>query len=312
MKLSELVAVREHLRTIYDTSGIANSVDGLVNQLADFVGSVPDSNLQSAVTDLALSVRSIHNRLYTCQPQYDNIIQALDQQISEVSSKFFSENYHLELNYSNVDNIRKVRVMPISEQLRNEIATRIRLYTDWKYPALEIGCRDGEWTQFLVAADPLYIVDYYREFTESATQNFTDEYKQRIRVYLSQDHDLSVLPAGQFNFVFSWNHINYLSLDTLKQYLKSVWNLLRPGGTFMFSYNNGDTEAGAGYAESYFMSYIPKSMLIPLCESLGFTITMTQDVLENIAVSWIEIKRPGTLTTIKAHQVMGEIKPITY
>ena len=74
----------------------------------------------------------------------------------------------------------------------------------------------------------------------------------------------------------------------------------------LFTYNNCDIPAAAGYAENYFMSYVPKSMLIPLCESLGFEVVQTQDF--EPAVSWIELKKPGTLTTVKASQALGEIK----
>jgi hypothetical protein len=66
--------------------------------------------------------------------------------------------------------------------------------------------------------------------------------------------------------------------------------------------------AGAAYAENYFMSYVPKSELIPMCQELGFNISASQDF--EPAISWIEIQKPGTLTTIKAHQSLGEIKRI--
>ena len=81
---------------------------------------------------------------------------------------------------------------------------------------------------------------------------------------------------------------------------------MRPGGVFLFSYNDGDTPVGAGMAEGFSQSYMPKSLLIPLCESFGFEIVPFDS--EDIHVSWIEIKRPGKLHTIKAHQVLGEIK----
>jgi hypothetical protein len=64
--------------------------------------------------------------------------------------------------------------------------------------------------------------------------------------------------------------------------------------------------AGAGYAETYFMSYVPKSLLVAMCEGLGFTITNTHEF--DPAIAWIEIKKPGTLKTVKASQALGEVK----
>jgi SAM-dependent methyltransferase len=208
-----------------------------------------------------------------------------------------------------VSNIRKVRVMDLSDSLQTEIHNRIQLNTNWKYPALEIGCRDGEWTKHIVAADPLYVTDHYRDFLQSTAGQFPDEYQRRIRPYLIKDTNFDVLPQGQFGFVFCWNFLNYRSLDTIKEYLKSVKELLRPGGVFMFSYNNGDITESAGYAEGFWMTYMPKSMLIPMCESLGFEVYHDRDVRgQGTTVSWLELKRPGTLETVKAHQVLGEIK----
>jgi hypothetical protein len=54
------------------------------------------------------------------------------------------------------------------------------------------------------------------------------------------------------------------------------------------------------------MTYVPRSMLVPMCESMGFTVVAAEDFPP--AVSWIEIKKPGTLNTSKAHQTLGKIK----
>ena len=250
----------------------------------------------------------MHSALNINNSKYTALIDHINQDIAAESSKFFNYNYKLELKYNTIEHVRKVRVMPLSNEVQDIILNKIRLYTNWKYPALEIGCRDGEWTKHMVAADPLYIVDQFREFTESATKDFTEIYQRRIRVYLIQEHDMSALPQNQMGFVFCWNFLNYCSLDTIKEYLKEVKNLLRPGGTFMFSYNDGDRPGGAGMAEGFFMSYMPRSMLIPMCESLGYEIVA--DEARDRSISWLEIRKPGELKTVKAHQVMGEIKHI--
>ena len=102
------------------------------------------------------------------------------------------------------------------------------------------------------------------------------------------------------------NEFNYVSLDTITQVLKQLKELLRPGGIFLFSYNDGDTPAGAGMAENFAQTYMPRSLLTVLADSLGYEINKTSDYGNNI--HWIELKKPGTLHTVKAHQVLGEIK----
>jgi SAM-dependent methyltransferase len=306
MKFSEIVKLRERLREAYSTDAINNHITNLTNEIAAIKSTTPGSvftdGVQTIVDDLRRTTQNIsHNN-----DVYNALMHHLDQQIAFEGNRFFGDNYKLEIKYNVVEKIRTIRVLPLSDEIHEEIVTRIRLYTSWQFPALEIGCRDGEWTKYMVGADPLYIVDHYREFTDSAVKDFTDEYKRRIRVYLTPDHDLSILPKNQFSFALCWNFLNYRSLDTIKEYLKQIKELLRPGGVFLFSYNDGDRPAGAGYAENFFMSYMPKSMLVPLCESLGFEVI--SDQAREMAISWLEIRKPGELKTVKAHQTMGELK----
>lgn len=310
MKFSRLVALRNHLQSIYDTKVIRTELDRLHTEVANTNNIFEAEEYGSGVSQLVGNLQNLYRALDFNSQQFNNLLALINRRITDESQRFFGENYKLELKYNVVENIRNTRVMPLTEQTREDILNRIRLYTSWKYPALEIGCRDGEWTKHLIASDPLYIVDHFREFTDTATREFPEEYRRRIRIYLTPEHDLSQLPKSQFSFVFCWNILNYCSLDTVKEYLKEVKTLLRPGGTFMFSYNDGDTEAGAGMAENFFMSYIPKHMIIPLCESLGYNIVTTE--CRDTNVSWIEVQLPGELKTVKAHQVMGEIKYIQH
>jgi SAM-dependent methyltransferase len=316
MKLSELVQLRTHLESVYNTGSIAHEVDLANFNLLSVRNETADDNFKIQIGKVADNIKTVHAQLEHNRSLYKTLLDNVNSQIAEASAKFFSGNYDLELRVESeaVGIIRRIRTLDVDTTIREEIKARIALHSSWQYPALEIGCRDGEWTNELVASDPLYIVDYYREFIDSALSNFNPTYQTRLRTYLLKDKDysMSMLPQGQFSFVFCWNLLNYRSLDTVKEYLKSVKELLRPGGVFMFSYNNGDIAQAAGYAENFFMSYIPKSMLMPLCESLGYNIVYSRDNNSSgTALSWIEIQKPGRLSTVKAHQVMGELTKIT-
>ncbi len=309
-KLSDLVRVREKIVEVYDTGPISQQIDILEIALRS-IGQ--ESVVEPTATDIAEIVQdldNVHKRIALNNRLVELLLESIDREIARESQKFLSDNYNLELRVEHeaVGNIRKVRVLELGPQIQQEIINRIILHTNWKYPALEIGCRDGELTRHMVAADPLYITDHYRDFISSTVEQYEELYQRRLRPYLIQDTDFSALPQGQFGFVLCWNFLNYRSLDTVKEYLKAVKELLRPGGIFMFSYNNGDMHECAGYAEGHWMSFIPKSMLVPLCESLGYEIYSTRENRgEGTAISWIELKRPGELRTVKAHQVLGEI-----
>jgi SAM-dependent methyltransferase len=236
-----------------------------------------------------------------------SIIDLVQSKIDAVSTKFFAENYQLELEHIDAEITRKSRQIKYEEQFVKILTQRINLYSNWQYPALEIGCGDGEWTSLLVASDPLYIADFFSEFLDSSVKQFPAVYQGRVRKYLIKDfYKISNLPTNQFGLIFSYNFFNYLSLDTIKQYLLQSLEWLRPGGSIIFTYNNADLPAAAAYAETYFMTYVPKSILIPMAESVGFETVFSFDL--DPAFSCIEFKKPGTLHSIKTGQTLGEIK----
>lgn len=307
MKLSELVELRERLKQAFYLTPVQESIDNLRLNLG-LVNQTVGANYSKDIDEVIQSYRDLRASISAPTEKVQSIIDSINNEINTKASPFFLDNYEMELHYEVPENIRRVRVMYIPDNVRTEIESRIALRTSWKYPALEIGCRDGEWTKLLVAGDPLYLTDVHQEFLDSAINDYPPEYQRRTRPYLIKNNDYSILPQKQFGFVFSWNHLNYKSIDSIRETLKQVYNLLRPGGVFMFSYNNGDLPAGAAYAESYFMSYVPKSMLLPVCQQAGFEIVHTKDY--EPAVSWVELQKPGELETVKGHQALGIIKEI--
>lgn len=310
MALYDLVALRQ---TLINNVNVGPSVEELI-KLRDAINSVRFcvNSLPTEHQEYVDQLVTYYNQLIeqTKQPavELSNRLDLINEQINKITHQLFNGNYSLENKVGDVNFIRTVRQIKPLEDVEQDIKQRIMLHTNWRYPSLEIGCRDGDWTQFMVAADPLYIADQYPEFLASTASTFTPSYQRRLRQYSIVNHDLSALPTGQMSFVFSWGYFNYVSLDTMRQYLIQVFKLLKPGGVFMFSYNDGDTPIGAGMAETFAQSYMPKSLLVPLCESMGYEVTFESNTGTNI--TWIEIKKPGELHTVKAHQVMGEIVPI--
>jgi hypothetical protein len=235
-------------------------------------------------------------------------IKEIDDIITNESHRLFANSYDIEINNGGYEHVRDHRKVKLYEDVELLVKQRIMLHTNWRYPALEIGCREGEWTQYLVAADPLYIMDQFPEFLKTASEQFPLPYQARLRRYQidKEKHDFGALPKGQFAFIFSWGYFNYISLDTFTHVIKQISELMRPGGVFMFSFNDGDTPKGMGMAENFGQSYLPKKLVVPTCRAVGLEIASEFSLEPN--VHWLEVKKAGTLTTVKAHQALGEIK----
>ena len=306
--LYDLVSLKQSLTQAVTVQPAVSQLIDLRNRIANVRLAVPVLAPEHAayIDDTVAYYDQLIEQTVAPEETLKQRLSIIDNQINEITHRLFTGNYELEERYGTVESVRNNRRIYVSEDVEQDVKQRILLHTNWRYPSLEIGCRDGEWTQYMVAADPLYIMDRHEEFLESTNGRFPEVFQNRLRKYPLKNHDVSMLPQNQMAFVFSWGYFNYVSLDTMKQYLRQIFDLLRPGGIFMFSYNDGDTPQGAGMAENFAQTYMPKSMLKPLCESLGYNINQESNYGNN--VSWIEVKKPGTLHTIKAHQVLGEIK----
>lgn len=309
MALYDLTALKRGLIEAFKTEPIVEEVQRLMAAIDTVRNAVPnmDEQHRAYVDQLTNHYQQVLQLAQAPRSELAHRINMINQQIDSLVHELFYNNYELEERYGTVQSVRVNRKINISPDVEQDIKQRILLYTSWRYPGLEIGCRDGEWTQFMVASDPLYVMDRHKEFLDSTLSLFSPEYQRRLRPYQLVDHDLSALPDNQFGFVFSWGYFNYVSIDTIKKYLQQIYVKLRPGGIFMFSYNDGDTPAGAALAETFAQTYMPKSMLMTLVQSMGFEPVADFDCDGN--VSWLEIRKPGVLHTSKAHQALGEILP---
>lgn len=316
MKLFDLVTFKKHLLEAFN---IDNSIIEL-SKVRDRLQQL-DRDLDPRYSESLQSyIQTFNDTIIAVQHQkgsMSELVQKIDQHILDISHELFSAGYDSGLRNSMMNHdMRMQREFSLPEAARTLALDRIRNYCDWHYPGLELGCRTGSWTQYLVGCDPLYIVDLDQRFLDTTASQFSELYQARLRKYVinflpdTNEPNLSILPENQFGFVFSWEFFNYLALETTRYYLEQVFKLLRPGGTMMFSYNDGDTPNGAAYAP-YSQSYLPKSHLVRICNEIGYQV-VNAECYDNGVVNWIEIRKPGQLTTIKSHQALGEIIRIQY
>ena len=309
MKLNELVRLRNQLANAIEVSTLNIEIEKNCTRLLNLTTDI-DEDLAQGIIEIANDHRDIGLLYQRDCDKLKNLLASVQDKINQLSLQFFAENYQLELRYFDPDSIRVARSIKKDEEFEQVLIQRINLYSNWQYPALEIGCRDGQWTKLLVASDPLYIADVFPDFLSSAIQQFPPLYQGRVRKYLIHDfYKISNLPKNQLGLIFSYNFFNYLSIDSIKQLLIQSMEWLRPGGTILFTYNNADLPAAAAYAENYFMTYVPESILIPMAESIGFETVFIYNC--EPAYSIIELRKTGTLKSIKVGQTAGEIKHIT-
>jgi len=309
MRLSQLLKYKLDLQS--------HNSDGIISKIEDNISHLHQLSLNSErftdagfFQELQSRYRSIYETLNNVDSFKLEKINELEKAISNWGKQYFIDSYEMyesQHKKADVATNRDIRRLYTYGNVQEIIKSRIYRYVNWQYPSLEIGPGDGEYTEQMIAGDPLYIVDVHQEFLDTTKNRFNEFYAtRRLRSYLiNNDYDLSMLPQGQMAFVLAWNVFNYFPLEAIKSYLIEIKKTMRPGGYLMFSYNNSDRWQGAEMVENAFMCHTPKHMLIPLVESLGFKVIDTHDF--DPTVSWVELQVDGELKTCKAHQSLGAV-----
>ena len=313
MILSELVKLKIELKKYADLTAYEDESYKVTDDLKSIRATIADEILDTQISEL---VGIVKTQTYLTKKMFHSkhmlINEIIHNEIEAQTTKYFQQGYNVcrsdERNAAG-------SVIPLPPDLRALLLGRIQLYTDWHYPGLEIGPNEGEFTPHLVGCDPLYLVDVQHKYLDAVVAQFTPEYQARVRTYCIgngvNEKGLSELPDDQFGFVFSWDNFNYLPFDEIRKYLVDVARVLRPGGTFLFSFNDGEMYNGARHVEWGGMSYVPKSLLVTLVESYGLEVAHSFGFdTDWHNISWLEVKKPGTLSTIKAHQTLGIVKDI--
>lgn len=308
MKLSTLVAYRSLLTnyTPQDTHVVVNGVAGhslhvvqehaiqfpaLTKQLSQAYG-----NINQAFADYRLAI--------------DDIQEKIQELIEDAEPEYFRESYRLyeqEFAKDNIDYILDRR-LELSEDAANYVQARIKGHGDWHYPAMIIRPGREDWINDLVACDPLYLLDQDPALLTPARSRFNELYQGRLRTYTIRQEDdrpAAQMPDAQIGFCLVYNYFNYKPFEILKSYLTDIYTKLRPGGTLAFTFNDCDRSGAVQLVERSFMCYTPGSLVMALCENVGFDIAQIYKV--DAACSWIELRKPGTLSSLRGGQNIAKV-----
>lgn len=255
------------------------------------------NQVKESVASFDRVVQDLNRKLQAMIDTYEPALYASSQRVYEEEMCYEPNDYVLN---------RRLAIDPNSN-----IALRARLkrYTDWRLPGMIIRPARENFIEDLVPLDPLYLVDHNEELLAPAVSAFTPEYQRRLRTYTVNDYRgfpaMSQLPDGQFGLIFAYNYFNYKPMAVIQQYLHELFAKLRPGGVLLFTYNNCNRWHGVALAEKSFMSYIPGHRLRINAEIAGYEITHQYDGEGDL--SWIELRRPGEIESLRGGQTVAKI-----
>jgi len=214
------------------------------------------------------------------------------------------------MNNETVDDLSG-RQTKLSAETEEFYRARLIRYTGWQHSAMIIRPGVEDYINIMVSCDPLYLVDTRHELLKPAIALYNETYQRRLRPYvISEQSDrkiLGQLPNGQFGLVFAHNFFNFRPFEIMRQWLTEIYQKLKPGGMLLMTINDCDRYKAVISVENRFCCYTPGYLVLELAQSLGFEIVFTWH--DNGPITWLELKRPGELTSVRGGQSLAKIMP---
>jgi SAM-dependent methyltransferase len=309
MKLSQLVAYRNYLE---QTSAlqVGKAADQDLGQIMHMV--------QTNSVQIDQFVDQLKTQQEIIQKNFEGFEQLLDQlrhQIKELIAQqepaWFVESYRLyeqEMCHESAEYILK-RHSPISTESRISLQTRLLNYTDWQHAGMVIRPGLETFIYDMVSFDPLYIIDESYELLEPTIVKFPAQYQRRLRPYVVNERQtdpmMIKIPDGQFGMCLVYHLFNFRPLEIIKRYLIEIFQKLKPGGVLIMTFNDCDREKAVMLVEQHFACYTPGYLVKDLVISLGYEILYSWH--DGGPSTWLELRKPGTLTTLKGGQSFAKV-----
>ena len=176
-----------------------------------------------------------------------------------------------------------------------DISKDIGKHSEWQYPGLELNPSSGDFTKALLGCDVLYAYTGNVIDEDSIAKKFNPFFIEKRLMYYN---DLSNLPQGQLGIAVSIGCYEFWPMDPIKDEMQKVFDLLRPGGFFIFTYNDCEHEHGLDMCGNEYRTYQTRELMGKMAQSMGFDIEK-ECMCNDYAHSWMIVKKPGKRSTQK-------------
>ena len=317
MKLSELVTLHNHL-TALTVTDIQSDTDHRVKKIVYELERAP-GQVDNFLQELNANSQLLQQSFDQFENDLSRLKLAVKQLIHDQESEWLQKSYTFyEMTLSNRDSQRpeavtynRNRRVLITEDTESFLRARVSRYSDWHYPAMIIHPMNEPFIQDLVSSDPLYIVDESHYLLEPVLAQYNEIYQRRLRSYVIEESFdypmLDKLPDQQFGLCFAYNYLNFRPFEILKKYLAEVYQKLRPGGMFVMTFNDCERASAVENVENNYGCYTPSYLVEQLAVTLGYDIVFKWT--DGGPSTWIELQRPGQLTSLRGGQALAKIIP---
>ena len=318
-KLQDIVRYRAMVDSIdMDTirRDINNTLSSVCNDLA-----INNFDTESLKDRMLHSQLKVLNNLEDMALDLNTFKEEINKHVKQIENPYYEKSKEIYKKRTLMSPMDKLSQLKNKDLLFHEDTTKllinaITIKISNQYACCQLAPGYGNITKHLVHGTPLYIVEEDNEASVVNTDFFNQIMTNRIAWYEMNDADeeiLAVLPQEQIGCFVVIDYFNFKSEDIIEKYLKSIYNCLRPGGTVIFTFNNCDYPNAIDKVDEMYYCYTTGTQMKKICSSIGFEIqkltAIGYDELDN-GISWLEIKKPGELNTIRSAQGLASIEKL--
>lgn len=313
MNMRELVAFKERVRSIDSLSVYRLIMDLFRDTNVALTGSIDFDDLKNQIRQ---SQTAVTQELQQISEHLSKFQEHLEFYIANIEAPYYARSQQLYVEGSKdtpdyiLDRALYKKLLYQQDALDLFLA-RVKLHSHWRYPAAELRPLQGDITDSMVGSDLLYLLDTHQDLFKNVKGRWSPEFQRRIRYYTFDEDSKKMfhqLPVNQFGLFVTVDYFNFRPMEIISKYLQEIFQILRPGGVAMFTYNNCDRLLGVDNFENGYYCYTPGRKIREVCKNIGFEVITGFDLENN--VSWLEVKKPGELTTIKGGQALARITAI--
>ena len=241
--------------------------------------------------------------------QHNDLLAEINKSINELLRKqeliVFRNDYN---TYSSTEHnlaLIEERFNNLDEELIKELSADVGYYSDWRWAGVELNPSTGSLTESMLACDPLYLYTGNIADTDSIRSKFNRFFADKRLMFYN---DLDNLPQNQLGIATSINCYEFWPMDPIKDEMRKVYNILCPGGYFIFTYNDCEREASLDFlaGQQGYRTYNTRTLMTSMVQMFGFDIVKEQCYRQ--AHSWMVVKKPGDLTTQKLSAPLVKIE----
>ncbi len=318
-KLRDIVRYRAMVDSI-DMDAIRRDINEKLSKVCNDLA-INNFDAENLKDQLLHSHLKVLNNLEDMALDLNTFKEEINKEVKHLEAPYYEKSKEIYKNYTLMSPMDKLSRLKNKDLLFHEDTTELLINTitikiSNQYACCQLAPGYGDVTKHLVHGTPLYIVEEDKEGSVVNTDFFNQIMTNRIAWYEMNDADeeiLAVLPQEQIGCFVVIDYFNFKSEDVIEKYLKSIYNCLRPGGTVIFTFNNCDYPNAIDKVDEMYYCYTTGTQMKKICSSIGFEIlrltAIGYDELDN-GISWLEIKKPGKLGSIRAAQGLASIEKL--